>query len=304
MKTIKKIFSLVTMLVFTVCILPSFLTGFEANAAPSKPTLKNDPINGQILPYYDVWLHWYDISNESYYTMTIRDITNSNANLQPLIYYDEYVAKNATYFIVPKGVLTRGHKYRWCLNAVDSNGVHSYADAHVFSVELYNPDRHLKTLDYPKNRIDYYVYAESTSYDTILNNAAQAWNGIANVSLVRTTSPPDGVYELRIYESPSPANSNSYGLTVTHYDKTTNEVLYAEVQTYKSNISKLYTSGNTSNYIIKNVNTYYYANAMHEVGHALGLEHTWNDSDMSAPYDISTSTETGAKIPLVMNSGP
>ena len=45
--------------------------------------------------------------------MTIRDITNSNANYSTSTYYNAAdVAKNATYFIVPKGVLTRGHKIK------------------------------------------------------------------------------------------------------------------------------------------------------------------------------------------------
>ncbi len=309
----------ISLFMITILLIMQFsVICLPANAKPTKPTLKDDPMHGQILPFYEVWLRWNDVSNEAYYSMTVRDLGYEGRldDDGPLIYNKQQVAQNSTYFIIPTSKLIRGHHYRWCLRAHDSSGAATLADAQVFAIEDYNPDRHLKTDKdtnvpiVPRTRtMEYFVYAPSTGYDPILNQAAQNWNGHANVTLVRTATPTDGKYEIGIYESPSPADSTILGTTKVNagntrviYDEISYIFEYAEVQTFKGNIDKYY---NTTDYYIKTKEGYYLANAMHEVGHALLLNHTWNDTDYKYPYDISkTILKYGFRhVPLIMNSG-
>ena len=226
MSRIKK-YSLLAVGFMMVILLISCVLIQDTYAAAAKPQLKNDPINGQMLPYYEVWLRWNDVSNESSYTMNLRDLTTDTS-----IYSQTYVSPNSTYFIVPTSALTRGHKYRWCVCSVDASGNKTYSDAHIFWIEPNNSDVHLKTTVYNTRRMEYFVYAETSGYDAILNSAAQAWNGIANVSLVRTGSPTDGKYEIGIYESPDHDNANMFGQTITTYVNG-NTFEYAEIRTYR-----------------------------------------------------------------------
>ena len=293
---------------------------FPASAKPTKPELKDSPMHGQILPFYEVWLRWYDVPDEAHYTMTIRDLgyDGGDGNNGPLIYNRQYVAQNSTYFIVPTSKLTRGHHYRWCLNSVDASGNRTIADAVVFAIEKYNPDKHHKTNSttnapvIPRTHtMEYFVYANSPEYDSYLHQAAQNWNGHANVTLVRTATPTDGKYEIGIYESPSPPNTTilgetyiRFGNTVIRYGETTSVLEYSEVQTFKSNIDTYYNPADFSH--VKTKNDYYLANAMHEIGHALLLVHTWNDPTYADSYDISmTLSKYGpsVSVPLIMNSG-
>lgn len=297
MVTLKRIrtFSITFSIIFLIMVL-LFL---EDASAATRPTLKNDPVNGQIMPYYEIWLQWYDVSDEAYYTLSMRDL-NTNES----IYNHAYVSPNSVYFSVPKSVLTPGHKYRWSLCSADADGTVTYAAPSVFTVEAYTPDRHLKSFVYPTRTLEYFVYAYSSGYDDILDNAAQSWNGITNMSLVRTGNPTDGKYEIGIYESPRHEIEGLFGETVTNFSS--NTFVYAEVRTYRQNIVEHYVNGHASEqgFLINNYTSYFSSNAKHEVGHAIGLYHMWNDSDMALPYDISHSTEDGSLIPLIMNSGP
>lgn len=286
----RKFNRITTCIICLSMILGSF--SFSANAASLKPTLKNDPINGQILPFYEVWLRWHDVTDEVHYQMSIRDL-----NTNVLIYDNTYIAKDSTYFVVPTSVLTRGHKYRWCVSTINSAGTRTCATSQHFTIENYNPDMHMLTHSFPSRTMEYFIYATSNGYDDILDNAAQSWNGIANVNLVRTGTPSDGKYEIGIYESPSPDNPAAFGLTIS--STSASSIVYSEVQTYRQNIYNYYNGGFASNFYIQDYTSYFTANALHEVGHALGLLHTCSDSG----YNISYSTEDGSLIPLIMNSG-
>ena len=301
-----KLLSVFILSVFTISVFP-----FSVNAAPAKPVLKNDPMNGQILPFYEVWLRWYDVSNEHHYTMTVRDLGENGTlgDAGPLIYDRQYVAQNSTYFVIPTSKLARGHHYRWCLNSVDANGNRTIADAHIFVIEQYNPDRHFlinsstgAQIVPMKSTMEYFVSVSTLSYDAIFQQAAVNWNGIANVNLVRTATPSDGHYEIGIYEGWC-ADKTKYGSTITGWNSS-NQVVYSEIQIYNDNIISEYPK-NSSQYYIKNINDYILANAMHEVGHALLLQHTTYDDTYWIPYNISkTISSCGQQlVPIIMNVG-
>ena len=276
MRRFKKFVTAISALCMLISIVPMAL------AAPSKPVLK-EPINGQIIPFYEVWIRWNDVSNEDHYIMTIRDITNGDSG--PLIYNRQRVSKNSTYFVIPTSKLTKGHTYRWCLGAVDSAGNETLCPAWSFRIEygdsLYGRDTHVGTGGFASaSHLDYFVYAKSTSFDDILEAAVNSWNGISSkVYLHRDGNPPGGEsgYKIGVFESPSPKNTYSFGYTQwrtggingtdlpdSDFESTCD---YAEVRIYKQNI-------------IDNLNSNFAHVVRHEIGHALSLKHT-NDSSNS-----------------------
>lgn len=306
----KKIISVLLVLIMIAYLFSVF--SFTTYAAPAKPVLKNDPINGQMLPYYEVWCRWYDNSDESRYTFSLRDLGTDTVSESNPIYTNISLPANTTHYAVSTNVLERGHIYRWCISAVDAYGNSKYSDTQIFKIEDYNPDRHIMSpLTYNTNRIEYFVYATSAGYDDVLDNAAQAWNGIANVTLVRTATPIDGKYEVGIYESPNPPSQYVYGNTTSPDPEKDFLIIETTVKTYRQNIINAFNKGWTSSFIISDYASYLYANAMHEVGHALFLAHTWNDPQMQNPYDISFTidleempeNDRNLVVPLIMNSG-
>ena len=303
----------ISLFMITILLIMQFsVICLPANAKPTKPTLKNDPMNGQILPFYEVWLRWNDVSNEAYYSMTVRDL-GMGGNLGdsgPLIYNKQQVAQNSTYFIIPTSKLTRGHHYRWCLRAHDSSGAATLADAHIFAIESSSVDSHLLvytesgntyTMEYPTNRLEYFIYATTSGYDSVLNQAVQAWNGIANVSLVRTATPTDNHYEVRVYESPTPADRDLFGRTVTSSRSIENGkfiVDYSEVRTFIENIKYRYENPIYDFVFINTHEQYRKPNGMHEIGHALLLGHSVDGEDIN----YTTSSTGSNPVPLIMNT--
>lgn len=270
-----------------------------AAAAPSKPTLK-EPIKGQIIPFYEVWIRWNDVSNEDHYIMTIRDITNGDSG--PLIYNRQRVSKNSTYFIIPTSKLTKGHTYRWCLGAVDSAGNETLCPAWEFRIEygdsIHGRDTHIGTGGFASaSHLDYFVYAKSTSFDDILESAVNSWNGISSkVYLHRDGNPPGGEsgYKIGVFESPSPKNTYSFGYTQwrtggingtdlpdSDFESTCD---YAEVRIYKQNI-------------IDSFNSNFAHVVRHEIGHALSLKHTNDASNSIARTYFSFADD----VKLLMN---
>lgn len=167
---------------------------------------------------------------------------------------------------------------------------------------------HIYSGGYDSGHIDFFVYANSTWYDDLLEASALAWNGISsNVTLTRTGTPSDGAYEMGVYESPSPSASPSsfgktvlksggqYGTEVTSYQTYD----YAEIQTYYNNIVNYYNNGLASSFIIGDSTTYLRANAKHEIGHALSLIHT----DVPNVEISHSYIDSNILIPLIMNQG-
>ena len=294
-----------TLLILMLLVLAVSSIPFSASAAPAKPVLKNDPMNGQILPFYEVWLRWNDVSNEHHYTMTIRDLGmgGNTGDAGPLIYNQQYVSQNSTYFIVPTSKLTRGHHYRWCLNSVDANGNRTIADQHFFAIEQGNPDHHFikkdgEILTYPTRVLEYFIYTESSQYDAILESAVQEWNEIANVSLVRTNTPSDGHYELRIYDSALPNEPSTFGRTHNIPKDNSTVVDYSICHTFKENIYNTYSTQPWIFDFIVSYEAYLKPNMMHEIGHALLIDHYNGDFDIR--YTLPITNER--LVPLIMNS--
>ena len=293
MRTFKKFVTGIVALCMLISIVPI------AAAAPSKPTLK-EPIKGQIIPFYEVWIRWNDVSNEDHYIMTIRDITNGDSG--PLIYNRQRVSKNSTYFIIPTSKLTKGHTYRWCLGAVDSAGNETLCPAWEFRIEygdsIHGRDTHIGTGGFASaSHLDYFVYAKSTSFDDILESGVEAWNGISSkVNLHRDGNPAGGEagYEIGVYESPSENHPDHLGYAVWKTggingtelpdDDFDSRCDYVEVQIYKDNITRYGASK-------------YKEVVMHEVGHALSLLHT-NIKGNS----IAITIDGTKNVNLVMNT--
>lgn len=139
-----------------------------------------EPADGQIIPYYEVWLRWNDVSDEDHYIMSIRDLdTNS------LIYDKQYVSRNSTYFIVPLYKLTKGHTYRWSLCSVAADGSKNYTPPRTFKIEphvaSYGIDPHLwKTGFASASHIDYFIHAPLSGKDSVIQQGVNAWNGISS----------------------------------------------------------------------------------------------------------------------------
>ena len=303
MRRFKKFVTAISALCMLISIVPMAL------AAPSKPVLK-EPINGQIIPFYEVWIRWNDVSNEDHYIMTIRDITNGDSG--PLIYNRQRVSKNSTYFVIPTSKLTKGYTYRWCLGAVDSSGGEVLCPAWTFRIEYGDDisgwDTHVRKGGFASaSHLDYFIYATTPGYDDILEAGVEAWNGISsNVYLHRDPNPPGGEdgYDIGVFESPTPANNpnlfgecyrRSGGQNGTHITDTTSIYDFAEIRTYRQNIISHYPT---------TANSYYLkSNATHEVGHALSLSHT-NDPGNSVAHTIYQNSNTdNPSVKLIMNTG-
>lgn len=314
----KRILFFVIALVLTV---PFSLFSFKANADPTRPTVCGIPKDDQILPRNDIVLKWNDSPDEHHYYMTIR-----NLNTDTLIYNCYVLSQNTTSFTVPKSKLLHNTEYRWCVAAVDSNGVYKCAPAQLFNTEasyistsssphqICKNDPHLYDKGYASTtRIDYFVYASSSFhsylYDGLMEIAANSWNGkSANVTLLRTATPADGKYELGVYEYPSPADDPYiFGHTNPKVGGISGTIVssfvtydFAEVQTFPYNIHNFYNQNKhiTNNFHITDCVTYLKANAMHEIGHALGMIHT----DVNS-YSIHQTKTSNQFVPLIMNQG-
>ena len=55
----------------------------KAFAQPQQASA-TEPADGQIIPFYEVWLRWNDVSDEDHYILSVRDITSETT--QPLNY--------------------------------------------------------------------------------------------------------------------------------------------------------------------------------------------------------------------------
>ena len=293
MKIIKKLISGIIVLSMMLAIVPL------AVAAPTKPTLK-EPINGQIIPFYEVWIRWNDVSNEDHYIMTVRDITNGDSG--PLIYNRQRVSKNSTYFVIPTSKLTKGHTYRWCLGAVDSSGGETLCPAWTFRIEYGDDvsgwDTHIAKGGFASaSHIDYFIYAKSSSFDDIMESGVEAWNGISSkVNLHRDANPAggDAGYEMGVFESPNPPDPVTFGKAVWKVGgmngteiaegDTVSRCDYVEVQIFKQNI-------------LISAASKYKEVVMHEVGHALSLLHT-NIKGNS----IAITTDGTKNVQHVMNT--
>ena len=114
----------------TVIIISLFLLPVnKVNAAPAQAT-PTEPQSKQIIPYYEVWLRWNDVSNEHHYLLSMRYLDTNG-----LVYYNQYIAQNSSYFIIPVNKITRGHTYRWSLSSVDSSGNKTFSPEMYFRIE-------------------------------------------------------------------------------------------------------------------------------------------------------------------------
>lgn len=299
----KRTISLALSFLLIVCMIPLMPQLPKAFAQPQEAAAV-EPADGQIIPYYEVWLRWNDVSDEDHYIMSIRDLdTNS------LIYDKQYVSRNSTYFIVPLYKLTKGHTYRWSLCSVAADGSKNYTPPRTFKIESGLPDgtdSHLWKTGYSSaNYVNYFIHAPLHGHDSLLQQAVEKWNGISsNVYLYRDYS--DATKKLGIYESDYIPSDGTAGITYlggssSNLDNyTQNTVSYAEVIIYHENIS--------SNYWLEKT-------VKHETGHALSLAHT-DDSDYyqtpNAPhgnridytiYDTSGGTTLDEHVKLLMNKG-
>lgn len=263
------------------------LPASKANAAPSQ-AIPSEPQNKQIIPYYEVWLRWGDVSDEHHYLLSMRDL-DTNA----LVYYNQNIAQNSSHFVIPVNKITRGHTYRWSLCSVDSAGNKKFSPEMYFRIEYGLEggwDSHIfRTSFASAAHLDYTVYASNSSYQTIIENAVNSWNGISsNVYLHKDTS--NTTKELVIRDYHDPTDSDIFGITylggmsygfIDPYLQ--NTISYVDILLYPSNMD----ISEYNNFDLR-------ATTLHEVGHALSLAHTNGQDELSENYS-APKTNTIAK---------
>lgn len=297
----RRFLSAVLSFLLILTAIPVLPTLPKAFAQPSEAAA-TESANGQIIPYYEVWLRWNDVSDEDHYIISVRDITNGdNSDPNKLLYSNVWVNKNSTYFIIPLSKLNRGGVYRWSLCSVAADGSKNYTPPRTFKIEpinaSYGIDAHIWKTGYASaNHIDYFIHAPNSGKDSILEQGVNAWNGISSqVYLHRDYS--DVTKKLGIYENRYPQDPEDLGITypggITYENYngdpyTNNTVYYSEIHIYYENV--------TSDFWLK-------ATMMHEVGHALSLGHTNNvtpDSLKSYRVDYTIYNDP---VELIMNTG-
>lgn len=305
-KTAKRTLSAIISFLLIISMIPVLPLLPAAFAQPSEAAAL-EPANCQIIPYYEVWLRWNDVSDEDHYLISVRDITyGDNSDPAKLLYSNVWVNKNSTYFIIPLSKLNRGGIYRWSLCSVAADGSKNYTPPRKFEIEHTTPyeiDTHLwKTGFASANHIDYFIHERTSGYGAILEQGVNAWNGISSkVYLHRDYSNVEK--QLGIYEAFTVSNTLMGKTFMGGYDNyiednfTTNTVYYTEIHIYGDVIRNINSSSYTTNQFSKTI-------TMHEVGHALSLAHTdgSNTSPNAVNYDIS-QTSLNVYVPLLMNSG-
>lgn len=291
----KRTISLALSFLLIVCMIPMMPQLPKAFAQPQEAAAV-EPADGQIIPYYEVWLRWNDVSDEDHYIMSIRDL-----NTDSLIYDKQYVSRNSTYFIVPLYKLTKGHIYRWSLCSVAADGSKNYTPQRTFKIEphvaSYGIDAHLwKTGFASASHIDYFIHAPESGKDSVIEQGVNAWNGISSkVYLHRDYSNVEK--QLGIYEDDNPPGDDDAGMTFPgglskiNYNGNSysnNTVSYTEIHIYYENI--------TSDYWVQ-------ATSSHEVGHALSLGHT-DDATINELKNYRVDyTTNNSLVHLIMNQG-
>ncbi len=289
-------FAFIMCMVVTLPILPTAQAVSQAYIT--------EPMNGQIIPYYEVWLRWVDCPDEDHYIMSVR-----NLDTNTLIVSNEYVAQNSNHYVIPISKLTPGARYRWSLCAYNAAGDRTFSPEHIFKIEsgINGVDSHLwKTSYTDASSVNYFIAANSTSTDSVIQNSIQAWNNISSkVHLYRDYS--SNKKKLGIYESskkPSdglcgetmPGGADGYSSSFDPYAYGT--VSYTEVVIYSENLKQ---GGAVDMIDLEKT-------VKHEIGHVLSLAHT-NGKDEgatpNAPHGnrIDFTDPGKEKVYLIMNSG-
>ncbi len=297
----RRFLSAVLSFLLILTAIPVLPTLPKAFAQPSEAAA-TEPANGQIIPYYEVWLRWNDVSDEDHYIISVRDITNGdNSDPNKLLYSNVWVNKNSTYFIIPLSKLNRGGVYRWSLCSVAADGSKNYTPPRTFRIEpsnTYGIDSHLFKTGYSSaSHIDYFIHERTSGYGAILEQGVNAWNGISSqVYLHRDYS--NVTKQLGIYEVTS--LGDNFGITYPNgadnpiYDVfDVHTVQYVDIYICKHNLDNdAYYGTNT---------TRHKANMSHEVGHALSLAHT-NGDNKYCHYPIDYTLD-GNLVRHIMNKG-
>ena len=271
----------------------------KVNAAPAQAT-PTEPQNKQIIPYYEVWLRWNDVSNEHHYLLSMRDLDTNG-----LVYYNQYIAQNSSYFIIPVNKITKGHKYRWSLCSVDSSGNKTFSPEMYFMIEHGLPsgeDSHLWRTGYANaSHLDYFIYAPVSGLETVIEQAVNSWNGISSKVYLHR-DPANVTRELGIYDHYEPPRTDIAGKTMMggmSYNCTDpyayQVVTYVDILLYPTNFSSPI---NTTEFL---------KTTMHEVGHALSLGHTNGQDEGKTPNapannSIAKTYDDLTNIYLIMNT--
>jgi hypothetical protein len=246
----KKFLKIFVPMIITIQALFLIIPSTSFAIAP-KPIV-NKPVNGSLIPNFDVYMKWFDVSGEDHYSFAVRDLTE---NL--LVIPEISLPQNSTFACTNGYMIDAGHQYRWAVASVDSQGNKNWTESY-FNIE--SSETHVASYKYSSaSNLAFQIddWGDSWYGDNVMGPGTIKWNGVTGqVNLNRN------VYsdKLKISIDRS-SNVNDLGATDIYYQN--NVTTYAYTHVYYYNLRYWNRGWEDDKAVVG-----------HEIGHALSLLHT------------------------------